>query len=419
MTPVLTGWNSVILLPEEMLSDLQSIRYALVHELVHHRRGDERDRLIGDALSVLFWFNLPLIWIERSLTHAREIACDAESLEALGGAERKPYAATLIGMMRSTVAPASAFGPDNRRHREMRIRAILAGSSRRAAPKTVLIATLMASFVPVACGQAVMTERLVVLDDPASNMMRGGTGNGNIHRNVTRGGDISRLHEDPSSNLHTEVSADIHIDHDREHLEEDHNVEIGEGGNVQRMVDPREVTNETLVEPLENTEIGEPHPEPDVHVGGRAISLTHRVAEGRISSRYGPRPARPAGSDLFHYGVDISAPAGTQIHAPAGGTIVHAAMGYNGSDAWGNTVAIDHGDGWQSVYAHMQDFNVEVGDFVDAGQTIGRVGSTGRSTGPHVHVELHQDGVRVDPAGHFPGIDYEAGCPERDRVSAE
>ena len=75
------------------------------------------DPAVRDALSVLFWFNLPLIWIERSLTHAREIACDAESLEALGGAERKPYAGiTRCGARRNgprhsdTKATVSASG---------------------------------------------------------------------------------------------------------------------------------------------------------------------------------------------------------------------------------------------------------------------------------------------------------------------
>lgn len=135
-----------------------------------------------------------------------------------------------------------------------------------------------------------------------------------------------------------------------------------------------------------------------------APAFTHTVADGRISSRYGHRPAAPAGIPRDHRGTDIAAPTGTPIHAPGAGTVTHAAAGLNGSEAWGNTVVIDHGAGWQTVYAHMDGFDVEVGDFVDAGEQIGRVGSTGRSTGPHVHVELRHDGERIDPATWLPGL---------------
>jgi murein DD-endopeptidase MepM/ murein hydrolase activator NlpD len=132
--------------------------------------------------------------------------------------------------------------------------------------------------------------------------------------------------------------------------------------------------------------------------------LSHPVAHGRISSRYGNRAARPAGSAPFHGGYDIAAAEGTPVVAPGAGVIVHAAAGYRGSERWGNTVAIDHGDGWQTVYAHLQDFGVAPGDRVEAGQQIGRVGTTGAVTGPHVHVELHHNGERVDPADHVPGL---------------
>lgn len=113
---------------------------------------------------------------------------------------------------------------------------------------------------------------------------------------------------------------------------------------------------------------------------------------------------RPAGAPVFHHGTDIAAERGTPIVAPGAGVVVHAAAGFNGEAAWGNTVAIDHGNGWQTVFAHMEGFDVAVGDRVSAGQQIGRVGSTGRSTGPHVHVEVHHDGQRLDPAEYVPGL---------------
>ena len=129
------------------------------------------------------------------------------------------------------------------------------------------------------------------------------------------------------------------------------------------------------------------------------------MTQGRITSRYGERPARPAGAPAFHHGYDIAAERGTPVAAPGAGVVVHAAAGYRGSEAWGNTIAIDHGNGWQTVYAHLEGFDVAEGDQVAAGEQIGRVGATGRATGPHVHVELHHNGERVDPSGQVPGLD--------------
>lgn len=126
---------------------------------------------------------------------------------------------------------------------------------------------------------------------------------------------------------------------------------------------------------------------------------------GRVTSAYGPRPAQPAGAPVFHGGTDIAAPTGTAIAAPGAGTVTHAEMGYNGSDRWGNTVEINHGNGWSTLYAHLDAITVAPGQAIAAGQQIGTVGMTGVATGPHVHVELHHDGERVDPSDYLSGLD--------------
>ncbi len=136
-----------------------------------------------------------------------------------------------------------------------------------------------------------------------------------------------------------------------------------------------------------------------------APELPRLIVPGRVTSVYGPRPARPAGAPVFHGGTDIAAPAGTAISAPGAGTVIHAEMGYNGSARWGNTVEIDHGDGWSTVYAHLDTIGVTPGQSLAPGQRIGAVGMTGAATGPHVHVELHFNGERVDPAGYLAGLD--------------
>ncbi len=115
--------------------------------------------------------------------------------------------------------------------------------------------------------------------------------------------------------------------------------------------------------------------------------------EGQVSSSYGPREM--AGRDAHHHdGVDIAAPEGTPIRAAKAGRVSFA--GEKGG--YGNTVVLTHSDGSETLYAHASALLVEAGSVVRAGQTIAEVGSTGRSTGPHLHFELRKGGQPVDPA---------------------
>jgi murein DD-endopeptidase MepM/ murein hydrolase activator NlpD len=123
-------------------------------------------------------------------------------------------------------------------------------------------------------------------------------------------------------------------------------------------------------------------------------------AHGVITDDYGPRPVRPLpGVGAFHYGTDIAASCGTPVFAATSGIV--DAVGAVGS--YGNWILIDHGAGVQSGYAHLAtgETLVAVGDSVAAGQQIGRVGSTGLSTGCHTHVEVRVSGVRIDPQKFF------------------
>ena len=119
--------------------------------------------------------------------------------------------------------------------------------------------------------------------------------------------------------------------------------------------------------------------------------------QGRISSDYGYRYI--FGGINFHRGVDIPAPSGTAVHAGSGGVVLFA--GEKGS--YGNLVIIDHGNGFQSYYGHNSRLLVKAGDLVSQGQIIAAVGSTGRSTGPHCHFEVHYNGELVDPLMYLPG----------------
>jgi murein DD-endopeptidase MepM/ murein hydrolase activator NlpD len=122
-------------------------------------------------------------------------------------------------------------------------------------------------------------------------------------------------------------------------------------------------------------------------------------ADGPITSYFGPRKHPVAGVVRQHNGIDIGAAYGAPIWAAAAGKVLKAgSMG-----GYGLVVILDHGDGLSTLYAHQSRVSVSVGDFVPQGAVIGEVGSTGYSTGPHLHFEVRINGEPVDPLQWFPG----------------
>jgi murein DD-endopeptidase MepM/ murein hydrolase activator NlpD len=123
----------------------------------------------------------------------------------------------------------------------------------------------------------------------------------------------------------------------------------------------------------------------------------------RVTSCFGPRWGR------MHEGVDLAAPAGTPIAAAGAGVVVRAGA----AEGYGNAVLIDHGDGYLTHYGHLSAITVRAGQRVAAGEQIGAEGSTGHSTGPHLHFEVHQGAYpnAVEPTRwmHEHGVDI-AGC---------
>ena len=116
-----------------------------------------------------------------------------------------------------------------------------------------------------------------------------------------------------------------------------------------------------------------------------------------LTSLFGGRIHPIRGTADNHTGIDIGAAFGSDMLAIANGTVTVA--GYDPS--YGNFIMIDHNTGYQSLYAHMAQLNVYAGATVTQGQTIGLVGSTGDSTGPHIHLEIWLDGQRVDPLDYY------------------
>jgi murein DD-endopeptidase MepM/ murein hydrolase activator NlpD len=146
-----------------------------------------------------------------------------------------------------------------------------------------------------------------------------------------------------------------------------------------------------------------------------SAQLTARIqaAQARSSSSQSSRPPSSAGFiwptsgtltsgfgwrwGRMHEGIDIAAPTGTPIAAAASGTVIYA--GWMGG--YGNLVVIDHGNGLATAYGHQSSIAAGNGTYVSQGQTIGYVGSTGHSTGPHVHFEVRVNGSPVDPLGYL------------------
>jgi murein DD-endopeptidase MepM/ murein hydrolase activator NlpD len=132
-----------------------------------------------------------------------------------------------------------------------------------------------------------------------------------------------------------------------------------------------------------------------------AAGTTFSVAPlaGEVVSKFGPRTDPNSGGPQFHNGADFSAPEGAPIVAPAGGRVTRVASYPSG---WGKLLEIDHGGGLATRYAHLSTFEVGEGQQVAAGQLIARVGSTGLSTGPHLHFVVLRDGQAIDPETMLP-----------------
>ncbi|MEQ2444417.1 M23 family metallopeptidase [Pseudoflavonifractor intestinihominis] len=121
---------------------------------------------------------------------------------------------------------------------------------------------------------------------------------------------------------------------------------------------------------------------------------------GNITSYFGYRYI--FGSYSYHSGIDIAAAYGTGIQAADGGTVIWAGTGTGSNWSYGKYVIIDHGNGYQTYYAHCSSLLVSVGDKVYQGQVIARVGSTGRSTGNHCHFQVKINGTTVNPLSYLP-----------------
>lgn len=129
-----------------------------------------------------------------------------------------------------------------------------------------------------------------------------------------------------------------------------------------------------------------------------AIQPIHNEELNRLASGYGMRLHPILKVRKMHTGIDFSATKGTPIYATGDGVVIQVSTEFGG---YGKSIIIDHGFGFTSRYAHLNDFNIKKGQKVKRGDQIGTVGNTGASTAPHVHYEVMKDGKYVNPVNYF------------------
>jgi murein DD-endopeptidase MepM/ murein hydrolase activator NlpD len=132
--------------------------------------------------------------------------------------------------------------------------------------------------------------------------------------------------------------------------------------------------------------------------------FVYPVMGPRLSSDFGVRAHPIMKVTRHHHGVDLAAPAGSLIRSIAGGQVIYA----DPHGGYGRFIVVRHANGLSSHYGHCQQVNVRIGQKVNAGDILGTVGSSGRSTGPHLHFEVRREGKPLDPNEILPGLSERA-----------
>lgn len=165
-------------------------------------------------------------------------------------------------------------------------------------------------------------------------------------------------------------------------------------GSAAKKPEPKGEAGAKRVQSKKSAEVARVAPESEAPAREPARDMPFRwPVEGTLFSKYGPRDG------LAHDGIDIAAPEGTPVRAAADGRVIYAGDEVRG---YGNLIIVKHEGFYSTVYAHNAENLVSKGDFVEAGQTIAKVGQTGRATGPHLHFEVRVKSKPVNPITHLP-----------------
>jgi len=402
-TPLSTGLlRPVVVLPAGAMEPWE-LRYALLHELTHIRRHDLWIRLLAMTAGALHWYT-PFVYVmKKGIRRYSEESCDELVAAPLSRDQRFAYGSMLLRLSAEDRAyPKEWAAPLSARDTvERRLYAVLHPEKMKGTKR--LLALGLAAVI-LACGSAAALaaqDPIVGAADPAPAASKGDGAPVSVLPSAAA---LDALRESISYEKggfnftipEGEGTWSIHIagraageDGLSVHYLEDEAWAPGQSYRFKALMDYMELTMEAEVD-------GEAAAiDLLAYLGDGAVSLAWPVQGDNfsISNGFGSR-AKPGGlGEVVHDGIDIPAPMGEVVLAAAGGAV--SETGYSASR--GNYAILDHGGGLTTLYAHCRNLEVETGDTVERGGMIGAVGSTGMSTGPHLHFEVRQDGEAQDP----------------------
>ncbi len=341
--PLTYGYrHPVILLPKDMdWQDTKQLEHILLHEYVHIRRMDGIAKLLLTAAVCIHWFN-PLVWLMYHFaTRDLELACDEAVLTILEGDQRAEYAWTLVHMEQQKKQHLPLYSQFGSQATEERIKAIM--KMKRKSITAVVFSGILVLAVFVGLATDARLAEAHYQTEPFSKTA------GALQLRTTQ---LIEAHEAKGWPLAVFSRVSKNIEQQIKALEKRDNISI-------------------MVWPC--------------------------PASKQISLPYGERVHPLTQASTLHPGIDIAASKGEMVIAAAAGQV--RTVSYD--DIYGNFVLIDHGGQLTTLYGQLEEAMVQEGESVTSGQTIGLVGSTGKSTGAHLHFELRLAEKPVDPENYI------------------
>ena len=449
-TPLVLGFfKPVVLVPDDFDLSLENpgTRAVLEHEIAHLIRGDLWTNLAQHLVLALLWWCAPLYWINAQIGIEREKLCDDMAAQKIGTGralatalvdlvDKHPKQQSLLAIgvhphahnLAERIHRLCKETPMPKLSKQLLLTSSLAvpaliGSLILAAPRAVAHSPVVAHsashasmddvssvqnalFKATSLGRADEVRDILALGtDPAFYLHGDGTplilaaklGNVEIaDLLLSHGAEINRMTASDESALINAVKTN-HLDMVKYLVERGADVSLGQVSNP--MHEPEWRSPLSTAQKHGHTQIAQ-YLQANGAVADSRTDVSRRlphgpIIEGRLTSKFGTTREKFGGK--MHRGIDITNAEGTPIYAPADGTITVVSSNYNGNPKYGHVVVLETVGGVKTVFAHLQDSQVSSGQTVIKGTQIARLGNTGQSTGPHVHIETIVNGKLKDP----------------------
>lgn len=332
-TPILMGLFKSQIILPEGTLQASELELIFSHECIHLKRGHLWVKTLLICVSVIHWFNPLCLLLRKDVNRLCELACDEELVEKINYNERKKYAETIISMLDKRVGASGI------------VCSALSESSKNLKERLSKIFEYKKPKKGMRLLSLGVALSIVLLSVPVSGAV--------AHR-------VTNTFE--RNTLQTPV---------QDTIMEMHPVQV-KGGD--------EVDEDSILASL-------PEANSD-------ITLSWPIPSSKyVTAPFGKRYHPVSKEEFMHSGVDIAAQKGTEIVAAGSGEVIYSEW----NDNFGYTIRIKHDDVYSTAYAHCSKLLVKSGDIVKSGQKIAEVGSTGKSTGPHLHFEVTKEGEIQDP----------------------